>query len=135
MKNSFKFIPLIFFLYIYIGSSTVSAKVAAIITDYDTNEVLFSKNADTLNYPASLTKIMTLYIVFDYLDKNIISWDTQMKVSNVAASRSPSKLWLQEGSSIKVKDARFATEGEISQLKENCEKIIPSRPCEKLRAY
>ena len=108
MKNSFKFIPIIFIIFIYFSSNTVSAKVAAIITDYDTNEVLFSKNADTLNYPASLTKIMTLYIVFDYLEKNRITWDTKMKVSKVAASRSPSKLWLKEGSTISVKDAVMA---------------------------
>ena len=43
---------------------------------------------------------MTLYIVFDYLDKKRLSWDTKMKVSKTAASRSPSKLYLEEGSSI-----------------------------------
>jgi D-alanyl-D-alanine carboxypeptidase len=53
-------------------SNSVSAKVAAIIIDYDTKKVLFEINADTLNYPASLTKMMTLYITFDYLDKKKI---------------------------------------------------------------
>ena len=65
------------------NSNSVFAKRAAIIIDYDTQEVLFEVNADTLNYPASLTKIMTLYIIFDYLDKNKLSWDTKMKVSKM----------------------------------------------------
>ena len=43
------------------------AKKAAIVIDFDTKEVLFEKNADTKNYPASLTKMMTLYIVFDFV--------------------------------------------------------------------
>ena len=42
------------------------AKKAAIVIDFDTKEVLFETNADTKNYPASLTKMMTLYIVFDF---------------------------------------------------------------------
>ena len=76
--------------------------------DYETKEVLFEVNADTLNFPASLTKIMTLYIVFDYLHKDKLSWETKLKVSKIAASRSPSKLYLEEGSSIAVEDAVMA---------------------------
>ena len=45
------------------------AKKAAIVIDFDSQEVLFEVNADTKNYPASLTKIMTLYILFDQLKK------------------------------------------------------------------
>ena len=67
--------------------------------------MLFEINADTRNFPASLTKIMTLYILFDYLDKKIFFEETEFKVSKVAASRSPSKLYLEAGSTIKVKDA------------------------------
>ena len=48
---------------------------------------------------------MTLYIVFDYIKKGKLSYDSQLSVSSVAASRSPSKLYLEEGSSIKVIDA------------------------------
>ncbi len=86
-------------------SSNLFAKKAAIVIDFDTEEVLFEVNADTRNYPASLTKIMTLYIVFDYIKKGKLSYDSQLSVSSVAASRSPSKLYLEEGSSIKVRDA------------------------------
>ncbi len=90
---------------ILIIASNVFAKKAAIVIDFDTEKVLFEVNADTRNYPASLTKIMTLYIVFDYLKKGKLSYDSQLSVSSVAASRSPSKLYLEEGSSIKVIDA------------------------------
>ena len=76
--------------------------------DYETKEVLFEVNADTLNFPASLTKIMTLYIVFDYIHKDKLSWQTQLKVSKFAASESPSKLYLEEGTSISVEDAVMA---------------------------
>ena len=89
-------------------SSNISAKKAAIVIDFDTEEVLFEVNADTRNYPASLTKIMTLYILFDYLKNNIFNEETKLKVSKIAASRSPSKLYLEEGSTIKVKDAILA---------------------------
>ena len=86
-------------------SSNIFAKKAAIVIDFDTEEVLFEINADTRNYPASLTKIMTLYIVFDYINKGKLTYDSQLSVSNIAASRSPSKLYLEAGSSIKVRDA------------------------------
>ena len=51
---------------------------------------------------------MTLYIVFDYLDKNKLTWKTKMKVSEIAASRSRSKLYLEKDSSINVRDAVMA---------------------------
>ena len=108
MKIASKITALLFFVCISLNSNSLSAKRAAIIIDYDTQEVLFEVNADTLNYPASLTKMMTLYIIFEYLDKKKLSWDTKMKVSNIAASRSPSKLYLKEGSSIIVRDAVMA---------------------------
>ena len=108
MKIALKLLFILFFIFINLSSNSVFAKRAAIIIDYDTQEVLFEVNADTLNYPASLTKMMTIYIIFDYLDKNKLSWDTKMKVSGVAASRSSSKLYLEEGSSINVKAAVMA---------------------------
>ena len=86
-------------------SSNIFAKKAAIVIDFETEEVLFEVNADTRNYPASLTKIMTLYIVFDYIKQGKLNYDSKLSVSNIAASRSPSKLYLEPGSSIKVRDA------------------------------
>ena len=83
MKIASKITALLFLVYISFNSNSLLAKRAAIIIDYDTQEVLFEVNADTLNYPASLTKMMTLYIVFEYLDQKKLSWNTKMKVSNI----------------------------------------------------
>ena len=105
MKKNLLLIIILNSFFILSFSSNIFAKKAAIVIDFDTEEVLFEVNADTRNYPASLTKIMTLYIVFDYIKKGKLSYDSQLSVSSVAASRSPSKLYLKEGSSIKVRDA------------------------------
>ena len=70
MKKSLIFIKILVFSVLFLTSTSLFAKKAAIIIDYDSKEVLFEVNADTLNFPASLTKIMTLYITFDYLHKN-----------------------------------------------------------------
>ena len=98
MFKESKFIKITLFFLIISFSNNLFAKKAAIIIDFDTKETLFEINADTLNFPASLTKIMTLYITFDYLHKNKLSLETNMEVSHIAASRSPSKLYLEEGS-------------------------------------
>ncbi len=100
------FIKFLVILLISISTfSQVHAKKAAIVIDFDTQEVLFEKNADTRNYPASLTKMMTLYIVFDHIHKGKLNYEEDMIVSATAASRSPSKLYLKQGSTIKVREA------------------------------
>ena len=73
-----------------------------------TGRVLFSRNADKKLYPASLTKIMTLYLLFEEVAQGRLSMKSKLPVSRVAASRSPSKLYLQPGSSISVEDAILA---------------------------
>ena len=103
--NSIFFLLLAIFLFF---NKDVLAKRAAIIVNYETNEVLFEVNADTLNYPASLAKIMTLYLTFEALEKGDLKWDQKLKVSKVAASRSPSKLYLEVGETITVEDAVMA---------------------------
>jgi len=96
------------FVFLILSSSVTFAKKAAIVIDFDTKEVLFEINANTKNYPASLTKIMTLYILFDQIEKGLLTYDTKLKVSKIASSRSPSKLYLEAGSYIKVEDAIMA---------------------------
>ena len=91
-------------IFITINTSSY-AKKAAIVIDYETKKTLFKINENTLNHPASLAKMMTIYIVFDYLEKGSLNWNTKMKVSKLAASRPRSKLYLEEGSFIIVKDA------------------------------
>ena len=105
-KRMFLKIPI--FLLLTLFANDIFAKKAAIIVDFETQETLFEINADTLNFPASLTKIMTLYVVFDYLKKDKISWDTKMTVSKIAASRSCSCLAIVEGDKISVEDAVMA---------------------------
>ena len=102
-----KFYFFLFIIFITFSGESY-AKRAAIIIDYETNESVFEVNADTLNYPASLTKMMTLYMTFESLNNGLITWDQKLRVSSTAASRSPSKLYLEEGATISVKDAVMA---------------------------
>ena len=103
-----RYLHIPFFILLISITSESFAKKAAIVIDFDSQEVLFEVNADTKNYPASLTKIMTLYILFDQLKKGQLTNQTKLKVSRIAASRSPSKLYLEEGTNIKVEDAIMA---------------------------
>jgi D-alanyl-D-alanine carboxypeptidase len=84
------------------------AKYASIIIDADTGEVLHEVNADGMNYPASLTKMMTLYLAFEALDNGQLKLDQQLPVSVHAASRAPSKLGLEPGESVAVRDLILA---------------------------
>jgi len=108
MRFTTLFTTFLLILFFSLSNNSAFAKRAAIIVDFETEEVLFQVNADTLNYPASLAKMMTIYIIFDYLDKKKLSWDTKLYVSETAASRSPSKLYLEEGSYISVQKATMA---------------------------
>lgn len=83
------------------------AGYASIVVDADTGEVLRSRNADTRNYPASLTKLMTLYMLFEAVDSGKLTLDQRLHVSKRAAGQPPSKLGLKNGDSITVRDAIF----------------------------
>jgi D-alanyl-D-alanine carboxypeptidase len=78
---------------------------AAIIVDMNSGSVLYSRSADVLRSPASLTKIMTLYMLFAYLRAGKLTYETELVVTPHAASQSPTKLGLKPGSTIKVVDA------------------------------
>ncbi|MCB1507968.1 MAG: D-alanyl-D-alanine carboxypeptidase [Hyphomicrobiaceae bacterium] len=84
------------------------SRYAAIVIDVNTGEVMFSRNADARRHPASITKVMTLYILFEELDAGRISETTRMQVSARAAAQQPSRLGLRAGSSITVRDAILA---------------------------
>ena len=84
------------------------AAVSSITIDASSGKVLSASNADTLRYPASLTKLMTLYITFDALDKGLIRMEDMLPVSRNAANRSPSKLGVRAGEKISVKTAILA---------------------------
>lgn len=78
---------------------------AALVADMNTGRVLYQENANEPNYPASLTKIMTLYLVFDALEHGRLSLDDYLIVSQSAANAEPVKLGLAAGSKIRVEDA------------------------------
>lgn len=86
-------------------AATANAKYAGIVIDVKTGKILYSDNANNLRYPASLTKIMTLYMLFGELEAGRVSLNTRMKVSKRASGQAPSKLGMKVGSTIRVKDA------------------------------
>lgn len=83
--------------------SAMAAPYAAMVIDARSGEVLHSRNADTRLHPASLTKMMTLYVVFDAIQRGEISLDTVVTISRNAAAEPPSKLGLREGQKIKLR--------------------------------
>ena len=89
-----------------LGMSAHAAQYrAALVADMDTGRVLYQENATALNYPASLTKIMTLYLTFDALEHGRLALDDYLIVSKSAANAEPVKLGLAAGSKIRVEDA------------------------------
>lgn len=80
-------------------------KYAAIVADADTGEVLYSRRADTQRFPASITKVMTLYIVFEQLAAGQLRLDDRIVMSRNAASQRPSKLGLKAGGTLTVDQA------------------------------
>lgn len=81
------------------------AGYASLVVDAGTGKVLYARNADTRNYPASLTKMMTLYLLFDAIDSGKYSMTSRLPVSAHAAGQPPSKLGVQAGQTIAVQDA------------------------------
>ncbi len=73
------------------------------VIDARSGQVLHSRNADTRLHPASLTKMMTLYVVFDAIEKGEISLDSKVLISKKAAAEPPSKLGLQAGQRIALR--------------------------------
>ena len=76
----------------------------SIVIDAETGRVLSEMNADAITYPASLTKMMTLYLTFEALNSGRLRLDQYLPVSSEAASKSPTKLHLVPGDSVQVHD-------------------------------
>jgi D-alanyl-D-alanine carboxypeptidase len=85
-----------------------AAPDAAIIVDTKTGKALYSENPDASRHPASLTKMMTLYLLFDALESGKASLDSKITFSAHAAAQAPSKLGLKPGQQISVRDAILA---------------------------
>lgn len=101
MKKLLLILPMLFLCNFAHGASYR----AALVADMDSGKVLYSENANVANYPASLTKIMTLYLTFNALEHGRLHLDDYLIVSNAAANAEPVKLGLPAGSKIKVEDA------------------------------
>lgn len=82
-----------------------SPAFASIMVDGNTGAVLSANNPDALRHPASLTKIMTLYLLFEKLESGKMTLDTEMEVSKYASAQAPTKLGLRPGQTLRVEDA------------------------------
>ncbi|MGO6684412.1 serine hydrolase [Rhizobium leguminosarum] len=83
-------------------AEAANPKYAGIVVDAKTGNVLYSENADRLQYPASLTKMMTLYMTFEALEQGRIRLDTPVPFSAHAAAQAPTKLGVRAGGTITV---------------------------------
>ncbi|MEM9579570.1 MAG: D-alanyl-D-alanine carboxypeptidase family protein [Pseudomonadota bacterium] len=93
----------ILWLVIALPLSVAAAPYAAMVVDARSGEVLHARNADARLHPASLTKMMTLYIAFQAVENGEITLDTPVKISRFAAAEPPSKLGLRAGQTIKFR--------------------------------
>lgn len=89
-------------------ASARESRYGAIVLDHDSGNVLYAVNPDKRSYPASLTKVMTLYLLFDALESGRLRLDSTMPVSAHASVQAPSKLGLVPGDRISVEDAVLA---------------------------
>lgn len=85
--------------------SSYSPAFSSIIVDANSGATLQANSADSLRHPASLTKIMTLYLLFEKLESGKLKLDSSLNVSEHASEQSPTKLGLRPGQSIRVEDA------------------------------
>lgn len=88
---------------VFLPPTVSAAPYAAYVVDARSGEVLHARNADTRLHPASLTKMMTLYIAFEAVEQGEISLDTMVTISKHAASEPPSKLGLKSGQRIAMR--------------------------------
>lgn len=85
-----------------------SPPYAALVVDVKSGRTLHAVNADAPRIPASITKVMTLYLLFEQLERGRFSMDSEFTVSSYAARQAPSKIGFKPGESIEVRDAIMA---------------------------
>jgi D-alanyl-D-alanine carboxypeptidase len=86
-------------------AAPASPAFAAIVVDANTGRTLYAVNENELRHPASITKVMTLYLLFEQLDKGALTLQSPIAISAHAAAQEPSKLGVQPGDAISVEDA------------------------------
>jgi len=98
-------LPLLAAMAAPVDAASVPRKFAGIVVDAKSGKVLYESSADAARYPASVTKVMTLYVLFQELKAGNITLKTKFNVSKYAASAVPTKLGLKSGSTITVENA------------------------------
>ncbi len=96
---------LLFLMALLATEAQANPRYAGIVVDLENGEVLYSENADAPRYPDSLTKMLTLYLTFEALEKGDLGLNQPLPVSAQAAAMPATKLWLSAGSSIPVDTA------------------------------
>ncbi|WP_162931626.1 D-alanyl-D-alanine carboxypeptidase [Mesorhizobium sp. DCY119] len=91
-----------------VGSAAADARYAAIVVDANTGKTLFSANSESRRFPASLTKMMTLYLTFEALSRGKINKDTRVPFSAQASAQPPTKIGVKAGGSVTVETAIYA---------------------------
>jgi len=89
----------------HVERSSYNPPFASIVVDANSGATLQATNPDALRHPASLTKIMTLYMLFEQLESGKLRLDSQLEVSRHASIQAPTKLGLKPGQTIRVEDA------------------------------
>jgi D-alanyl-D-alanine carboxypeptidase len=87
------------------GAQAMAGRSAAFVLDTTSGRVLYSREGDARRYPASLTKMMTLYLLFEDTEKKRVSTTTRFRVSKHAAAQEPSKLSLKPPQYITAEEA------------------------------
>jgi D-alanyl-D-alanine carboxypeptidase len=88
-----------------VNLAQANSRHASIVIDAATGEVLHESQADASRYPASLTKMMTLYMLFDAMEQRKLTLDSRMRVSDRAASMPQTNIRLRSGDTISVREA------------------------------
>jgi D-alanyl-D-alanine carboxypeptidase len=91
--------------YRHSSASGAPAHIAAIVVDGNSGRTLYAHNENEERFPASITKVMTLYLLFEQLEKGHLRLDSDVRVSSHAAAQKPTKLGLRPGETIDVEDA------------------------------
>lgn len=92
----------------WVAGEAVAAPYSALVMEVESDRVLYERNADEIRHPASLTKMMTLYLVFEALVQGRISLYDTFYASSYAASRSPSRIGLRPGDPLTVEEGILA---------------------------
>jgi D-alanyl-D-alanine carboxypeptidase len=92
----------------FVSAASANSKYAGIVIDAKTGKTLYASSAESHRYPASLTKMMTLYLVFEAIDSGRITKKTRIRISKNAAAEQPSKLGVRAGQSVSVEQAIYA---------------------------